>query len=89
LPRYVETDFELAPGDALVLFTDGFPEALAAGSDEQLGYERATALVDEAVRGEESVTRIVARLRRAAETWRGGGAPDDDVTFFVVRRSTT
>ena len=84
--RYVETAVAFEPGDVLVLFTDGFPEGVG-GEREPLGYDRATRMVEEAVRDEPSAEGIVRRLRERASAWRGGGAPDDDVTFFVVRRT--
>jgi serine phosphatase RsbU (regulator of sigma subunit) len=86
--RYVEIEASLGFGDVLVLFTDGFPEGLGKGDAGQLGYERATEWVAAAVREESSAEGIVAHLRQAARAWRGGGAPDDDVTFFVVRRQS-
>ena len=86
--RYVEIEASLGFGDVLVLFTDGFPEGLGKGDAGQLGYERATEWVAAAVREASSAEGIVAHLRQAARAWRGGGAPDDDVTFFVVRRQS-
>ena len=79
---YAERVLELETGDSLLLMSDGFPE-LANAAGEPLGYERARAAFAAAAR--ESAPETVAALERAAAEWAGGGAPEDDVTFLVLR----
>ncbi len=85
---YRQTEVSLAPGDTALLMSDGFPELLNHDG-EPLGYERARALFAEAVAEVPEPATIVARLEAAAERWRGGDAPNDDVTFVVLKARST
>ncbi|MEO8276698.1 MAG: SpoIIE family protein phosphatase [Thermoanaerobaculia bacterium] len=84
---YAERQLALAPGDVLLLTSDGFPE-LPNSAGEPLGYERARSLfADVALR---SAGEIVAALQTAAAEWSTSAAgeapaPTDDVTFLVLR----
>jgi hypothetical protein len=73
---------ELAPGDAIVLYTDGVTDTVGAG-DERFGLERLLAtLAEPASSAQELVDRLAAALRDFA-----GGAPQrDDVACLVLRR---
>jgi len=79
---YVEEAFTLAPGDLLVVYTDGVVEARNARR-ELFGIDR----VIEAVRGCEGGSALGVRERilgsLAAHT--GALPPGDDVTLVVVR----
>jgi serine phosphatase RsbU (regulator of sigma subunit) len=79
---YEERELELAPGDALLLMSDGFPE-LANARGDVLGYERAGEVFAGVAR--RSAPEIVAALESAAAEWAGALAPSDDVTFLVLR----
>jgi len=87
---YAERRLELAPGDVVLLMSDGFPE-LPNSAGEPMGYERARARFGAAAAdGECGAEAIVAALERAAAEWSGDGAaaapaPSDDVTFLVLR----
>ena len=83
---YQEIELELAPGDHLLLMSDGFPE-LQSPSGEPLGYEAARAHFAVAAGGGAAIgaAEILAELRHAAERWTAGGAPSDDLTFLLVR----
>jgi serine phosphatase RsbU (regulator of sigma subunit) len=87
---YAERRLEIAPGDVLLLMSDGFPE-LPNPAGEPLGYERARArFAAAASAGAGSAGEIVAALERAAADWSGADtapapAPSDDVTFLVLR----
>jgi serine phosphatase RsbU (regulator of sigma subunit) len=73
---------QLAPGDCVVWFTDGVPEAEGPG-DEFYGDERLQALLSElGGRGAGDTCRIVAE--RIAEYEQG--SPHDDVTLLAIRR---
>ncbi len=79
---YPELEIELAPGDLVVLMSDGLPE-LPDAAGEPLGYERVGRVVAEAPEGEPQ--EMIDALMRAAEKWAGKGAPNDDITFVVLR----
>jgi serine phosphatase RsbU (regulator of sigma subunit) len=79
---YVETTVEVAPGDTVVLTTDGFPELTDAGGDP-LGYAELRRLV--ATAPADSPHALARHLAAAVTARTGGGAPNDDVTFVVVR----
>ena len=76
----------LAPDDVVVLMSDGFPE-LFDGDGEMLGYDRAVEVISEAVR-DRSPEDIIAALMEETAAWRGGGPPNDDVTFIVLKATS-
>lgn len=80
--RYQQHETELAPGDAVLLMTDGFPE-LFNGRREMLGYSRAQAFYQEAA--DRPAEAIIAHLREAQSIWTGNQPPEDDVTFVVLK----
>jgi len=90
---YAESRLELAPGDVVLLMSDGFPE-LPNPSGEPLGYERAcerfATAASAASAASGSAGEVVAALERAVADWSGASsanaaAPSDDVTFLVLR----
>lgn len=83
---YREARLELAPGDALLLLSDGLPE-LPDASGEPFGYERLRARFQDAAA--KSACEIVDVLRDAATRWSGGAAPGDDATFLVLKAERT
>jgi sigma-B regulation protein RsbU (phosphoserine phosphatase) len=75
---------KLAPGDLLVLYSDGVTEA-ADRADVEFGD---TGLADflaarKAIRCEDIVNQLVEHMRK----WRGTTAFADDFTVVLVRRS--
>lgn len=80
---YHQTGFALEPGDTVLFMTDGFPE-LMNDDGEQLGYTAATEAFASAATAPDA-DRVIARLASFAESWHGDTAPNDDVTFVVVR----
>ncbi len=71
--RYTATSTDLLPGDRIVAYTDGIPEARNA-QDEMFGEER----LKEAIRGTDDVLAAVHR-------WRGSATEDaDDLTIVIV-----
>jgi serine phosphatase RsbU (regulator of sigma subunit) len=81
---YEEKALTLAPGDRLLLVTDGLPECRNA-ADEQLGYERVASAFANAARGDPG--QIVAALFAAADAFAAGRAYDDDATVAVIGAS--
>jgi PAS domain S-box-containing protein len=79
--EWVPASVDLAPGDALVLFTDGVTDAVGA-DDERFGTERlADALASPAAGAQELADRISAALAAF-----GVGPQRDDVACLVLRR---
>ena len=82
-------DFEertdsLAPGDALLLYTDGVVEALDP-ADEQFGEERLAELVD--AMAELGADPVVHAVVEALNDFTGGGHQRDDITLVALRRT--
>ena len=84
--RYEEVTCVFAAGDTLVLYTDGVTEA-ANTAGEQWGDERLRETIGmQHNSAEELAGTIVGDVAK----WRSvSGAPDDDVTLIVVKRSST
>ena len=79
---YDELEVRLAPGDMVVLMSDGLPE-LPDIDGEPLGYDRVSRAVAEAPAGRPQ--EMIDALLRAAEEWAGEGPPNDDITFVALR----
>ena len=79
---YEERRLELAPGDTVLMMTDGLPELPNAEGDP-LGYPRVRSLFE--TLGSRPPEEIIAGLGRAAESWNGGQPPKDDVTLVAIR----
>jgi len=80
---YQQKDVQLAKGDTVLFLSDGFPE-LIDDDGHQLGYTAALDLFAIAAR-ESTAQRVIASLANEVDRWRGDSAPNDDVTFVVVR----
>jgi len=78
-----ETEVRFAPGDVLVMYTDGVTEALDARKDE-FGVERLTrvAVANRARSAQDIVNAIVD----AVHTFTGGREAFDDISIVVLRR---
>jgi serine phosphatase RsbU (regulator of sigma subunit) len=74
--------FELHPGEALVLYTDGVTEAHRG--PELFGDDRLLALGD--AFGAEPLDVLVRKIVEEVETF-GGGRPADDIALLAVRRN--
>jgi sigma-B regulation protein RsbU (phosphoserine phosphatase) len=80
-PREVTT--ELAPGDVLLLFSDGIVEAMNT-TREMFGFDRLTATLAALADGADAHT-ILATLVEAVRQHSGGAELHDDITLVVVR----
>ncbi len=78
----VEQRITLAPGDTLVLYTDGLVEARDADGQEY-GYDRLAALV-ESQHGA-CAQDVLDHVLAANRAWSGDSDPDDDTTVVVIR----
>ena len=81
-PTYRQQELELAPGDTVLLMSDGFPEMFNA-EGEMLDYGRAPSLLAEAAKL--PAHEIIARFAEVGEQWAGARPQDDDVTFVVLK----
>ncbi|HEY5565510.1 MAG TPA: PP2C family protein-serine/threonine phosphatase, partial [Rhodothermia bacterium] len=79
---YEQFETDLAPGDALLLLTDGLTE-LFDGEREMFGLERARNLWREAARRQPA--EVIARLEEVAARWRGNRPQEDDMTLVAVK----
>lgn len=74
----------LAPGDVMILFSDGVTEACQPGEDEEFGEERLGRLLLE-LRGR-SAKEIVDGIQERLMEWIGDAPAADDITLVVARR---
>ena len=77
-PSYATSSRRLAPGDAVLVFSDGVVEATAPGG-EQLGRSGLEALVREAHTG--SAESLVTRVLEHIQSWQVPGVQEDDMTI--------
>jgi sigma-B regulation protein RsbU (phosphoserine phosphatase) len=79
---YEESVVELRPGDVLIAFTDGVPDALNP-QDEEFGDERLRDLLRRTAHlpVEEMASAIAAELK----SWIGNAVQFDDLTFVLVK----
>ncbi len=82
--EYAAGRCELAPGDFVVLYTDGLTEAINAAGEE-FGEARLCALLESQCGA--GAAEIVAAIEAALHEHAGALAPFDDVTVVVVRRA--
>ncbi len=81
--EFPQVQFELEPGDAIVLCTDGILEATSA-QGEHFGFDRIQAsLAAAGPSAQEIASRIVVDVRSHGQ----GVAQYDDITLLVCRRS--
>jgi serine phosphatase RsbU (regulator of sigma subunit) len=79
---YQEQNAPLAPGDTLLLATDGLHELLDPAGNA-FGFEGAKESLRRATGAPAS--EVVASLTADVSAWRGHREQDDDITFVVVR----
>lgn len=73
----------LAPGDLLVLYTDGFTEA-ANPAGEQYGEERLVAVTRRGWDAKLSPEQIALLITADVDAWAGGRPHEDDLTMVVI-----
>lgn len=83
--RFEQRRADLAPGDALVLFTDGLTEARSAKTRDLFDLSRVTQLID-TVPPELGAGGLAAFLERSALDWTAG-RPQDDLALLIARRT--
>lgn len=80
--RYGEQQIQLQQGDILVLFSDGFSEAMAAGGEE-FGERRIQALCEEHATGGAQAIREAIHSSLMEHT-KGGPGLEDDLTLLLL-----
>lgn len=80
-PLVVDSDLELAPGESIVLYTDGLLDSRVRGDSDDPAW-LATEL--SGANGA-SADQLAERLARLAFK-RQGGEPRDDIAILVLRR---
>jgi len=78
-----ECEIDVAPGDLLVLYTDGVTEAMNADG-QQFGEERLQATV--AATPDASAQQILSALMDAVKAFAGDAPQSDDITVLVIKR---
>lgn len=78
----VDSTLQLAPGDIVLLYTDGVTEARAPGG-EQFGLDRLTALLENSA--DLPMSALIERLYRAVTAH--AAELDDDITLLAFRRT--
>jgi phosphoserine phosphatase RsbU/P len=80
--RYDEATVDLGPGDVLLVFTDGVPEAHNA-ENEEFGEERLLQLLRQTAHL--SANEISARISAEMKNWIGDAEQYDDLTSIVMK----
>ncbi|GBD90469.1 phosphoserine phosphatase RsbU [bacterium BMS3Abin04] len=81
-PYRIEESF-LENGDTILLYSDGLPE-LVNEKEEMYGYDRIKKELNSV--GEKEPEEIIDYLGNTALRWTNGKAPDDDLTFVVIKK---
>jgi serine phosphatase RsbU (regulator of sigma subunit) len=79
----IETDFQ--PGDVVLLYTDGIPEATKGATEDEFGEGRLEEFLDNCDEG--SAAGLADSLLSALSSWTGEKEPADDITLVAVRFS--
>ena len=80
---YAVVEVELAPGDRLVLCSDGIIEA--AGEDAEIfGFERTAAAIGAAAVADLAAAQVIERLLDEVDRFCGAGEQHDDQTIVVL-----
>ena len=79
---YKEATVELCPGDVLLVFTDGVPEAHNP-ADEEFGEERLQDVLRQTAHL--GATEISTRISAEMKGWIRDAEQYDDLTFIVMK----
>lgn len=85
--EYTSHRLRLAPGQVVLLYTDGWTEATRSGADgdEEYGIGRAAAALRRSA--DLPLPELLAACREDARRFMDGGAWGDDLTLLAVRRT--
>ncbi|KAA3614843.1 MAG: hypothetical protein D8M58_10335 [Calditrichaeota bacterium] len=79
---YELKDTTLKPGDTILLMSDGLPE-LANEKEEMYGYKKIRNGFEDVA--DKAPEEIITYLKNEGSDWVNHEAPDDDVTFVVIK----
>jgi phosphoserine phosphatase RsbU/P len=82
--RTCEVEFEMSPGDCLVLYTDGVNEAMKE-DEEEFGDERLWEVI--ARSAPNGAKAVLADLLSAVDAFMGGKDRSDDITVLVLQKT--
>jgi sigma-B regulation protein RsbU (phosphoserine phosphatase) len=80
---YPEHSLLLEPGDSVLLYTDGVPEALDP-AERALGFDATRELL--ARHGDLDVGSMIERIYGGVQEHMGGAPPHDDITMIGIRK---
>jgi sigma-B regulation protein RsbU (phosphoserine phosphatase) len=80
---YQQRSVSLAPGDFLVLYTDGVTEAIDA-NQEEFGMERLEEVI--VAHQDEPASAILEAVEKAIDGFTGSSSLFDDITILIARR---
>jgi sigma-B regulation protein RsbU (phosphoserine phosphatase) len=83
---YESSDICIGPGDIVVLYSDGVPDAQNP-NDEEFGEERLREVIRAAAA--EPARAIVTRVFAAIDAFVGDAPQFDDITLMVLKRLRT
>ena len=81
--RFGQAEIELAPGDVLLLYTDGVTETMNT-ERQMFGEDRLRATI--AANPEANAAQLLHTIIEAIQTFTGHVAQSDDLTLFVIKR---
>ena len=80
--QYKQRELVIAPGDVIVLMSDGLPERFNV-ENEMLDYEATKHAL--AVAAHQPAHKIIEHFVNVGDEWSNGRPQDDDVTFVVLK----
>jgi serine phosphatase RsbU (regulator of sigma subunit) len=80
--QYKQRELVIAPGDVIVLMSDGLPERFNA-ENEMLDYAATRRAL--AVAAHQTPQEIIEHFVSVGDEWSNGHPQDDDVTFVVLK----
>src|SRR5262249_27992744 len=80
--QYKQQELAIAPGDVIVLMSDGLPERFNT-KNEMLDYAATKRAL--AVAAHQPPQKIIEHFVNVGDEWSNGRPQDDDVTFVVLK----
>ncbi len=80
---YEKVTVDIEPGDVVLFMTDGLPE-LSDNEGKMIGYSRVEQIFAEIANKDPD--SIIEHLYKFSESWLKGISPNDDMTFFILKR---
>jgi sigma-B regulation protein RsbU (phosphoserine phosphatase) len=84
-PGLADARVTLAPGETMILYTDGFTEAFAPDGETMFGLERLSQELGSLL-GRFAVKDVADKLRLTVEKFTGTADLQDDLTLLLLRR---